>query len=57
VTDTIGFALLIPPFRAAFKTIIAKHTQFSATTIHRPQQRPGDPNVIEGEYERVDEDK
>ncbi len=60
VTDTIGFSLLIPPVRAAARSLIRKHTNWSASGIDPLRQdprAPRDPTVIEGEYERVDEDK
>ena len=59
VTDTIGFALLVPPFRALIRAYIKKYTNLSASTMQggAGTQSPRDPNVIEGEYERVDDDK
>jgi len=59
VTDAIGFALLIPPVRAAIRHFIRKHTDWSVAGSSSPYGRQGrnaqDPNVLEGEYERVEE--
>ncbi len=52
LTDTIGFALLIPPVRAIFRGVIRKHASFSST-IHTQTR---DPNVIEGECVEVEPD-
>ena len=64
VTDTIGFALLIPPFRAILKTTIRNHTKWSVSGFqndgqqHRQRGRPAqDGDIFEGEYERVDDDR
>ena len=58
LTDTIGFALLLPPVRAALRSAIKKHTRWSAYyetgDMYEPQ-RPRSPEIIEGEYERLDE--
>ncbi len=62
VTDTLGFFLLIPPLRDSFRNRIksSKHFHFSST-MHGPgrppHQSPRDPNVIEGEYERVEDEE
>lgn len=57
ITDTVGFLLLIPPVRTTVKHYIRHHTTWGVET---PQEfhshRPHNPNVIEGEYERMDED-
>lgn len=59
LTDTIGFALLIPPVRAALRHVIRTQTNWSAgtasTSYEGPMRRPRDPDVLEGEFERVDE--
>jgi UPF0716 protein FxsA len=61
LTDTIGFALLIPPARIAMRTVIRKHTNWSVNTAGSfgaggPYQRPHDPTIIEGDYEEIDPD-
>ena len=62
VTDSIGFALLIPPVRAALRAFLKKYTKIGIAThaaegFRGQPRRPHDPDIIEGEYERVDEDK
>ena len=56
VTDTIGFALLIPPVRSALRHFIKNHTEWAMSSVSEWQARPRDPNIIEGEYEHVDGD-
>lgn len=55
-TDAVGFALLMPPVRAAaYRWLSARVTVQSMSfgpDPRRPQRRPGD--VIEGDYEEVD---
>lgn len=54
VTDTIGFALLFPAMRNILRHVIKKHTNWAVHT-----EKPHEPtagSVIEGEYERYDED-
>ena len=55
VTDAVGFALLIPPVRAFLRHFIRQHTNWSvaAGASSYPSH---DPDIIEGEYERMDED-
>ena len=61
VTDIIGFTLLVPPVRDAIRDRIAqsRHFQFKAGshdgTDHRSNTPP--PGVIEGEYERVEDEE
>jgi len=58
VTDAVGFALLIPPVRSLLRHTIRKHTNWAVSggSMHYEQRRhPQDPNIIEGEYEHVDE--
>ena len=58
ITDTMGFALLIPPFRSALRHFIKNHTQWAVGGAQGAQYSSRfevDPTVIEGEYERVDE--
>ncbi|MBV7380086.1 FxsA family protein [Maritimibacter dapengensis] len=60
-TDTVGFLLLIPAFRAfAFREIkkrikVQSYSSFTVHETHRPH-RPGE-DVIDGEFEDVTPDK
>ena len=59
LTDTIGFALLIPPIRSALRHFIRTHTSWamSAGASEWHSRRPSsDSDIIEGEYERMDEE-
>lgn len=53
VTDTIGFALLIPPVRAGLRHFIRQYTSWSVTSSGSYKRQ--DPDILEGEYEHVDE--
>lgn len=59
VTDTIGFLLLIPIVRAAFRKFLS--SKMNVHSMHHPDpSHHSNPNgnIIEGDYERVeDEDK
>ena len=57
ITDTVGFALLVPPLRQALRGFLAKHTKIISSEDMRGgrARRTQDGDVIEGEYERVDE--
>lgn len=61
VSDSVGFALLMPPVRALLRRFIREHTNWgmdmSQSRFEGPQ-RPGPtpPGVIEGEFERVEDD-
>lgn len=65
LTDAIGFSLLIPTIRAFLRHFIKTHTNW-AMDVHgfdnqgqnrtNPHSHPHDPNVIEGEYEDLDQD-
>lgn len=62
VTDTVGFLLLIPPVRTALrKALSSKMNVASSKQFHQnpndPYQSRQDSNVIEGDYERVEDDK
>lgn len=61
VTDTIGFLLLLPPIRAGIKHYIRTHTNWhtEAASYGQGPRSPyhNDPNVIEAEYERVDDER
>lgn len=58
MTDTVGFLLLVPQFRAFLRGRIKNNTQFSMHGMGNAQgfQRggPNDPDIIEGEYEDLD---
>jgi len=54
VTDAIGFTLLVPTARDAVRHVLTKSFKFETTgaqTYHSSAT-----NVLEGEYERVDEE-
>ncbi len=61
LTDTIGFLLLVPAARDFLRHIIKTHTQWGIETHgfgnEFEARRPLDPDVIEGEYETLDDDK
>ena len=58
VTDTIGFLLLLPPIRTAIKHYIRTHTNWhaEASSYGQHSRYNHDPNIIEAEYERVDDE-
>lgn len=59
VTDTVGFLLLTPSFRNFLRRQILAHTNWAAemyTNESAVRRRPLDPDAIEGEFERIDED-
>lgn len=53
LTDTIGFLLLVPQFRNTLRHIIKQHTNWQIYN-ETSNQRPQDPNILEGEFEEVD---
>lgn len=57
ITDTIGFTLLFPPARVAVQRYLQKHTKILTPHDTHPRQgrRAQDGDIIEGEYERVDD--
>lgn len=58
LTDAIGFALLMPKFREVMRGLIKAHTHWGVTgssASQSPNMR--DPDVIEGEFEHVDDNK
>ncbi len=67
ITDAIGFALLVPPFRDVLRDKLGKHARFAATEFNseysefhetKGYHRPQDPDVIDAEFETVeDKDK
>lgn len=54
VSDAIGFALLIPPVRAALRHFLGRHMEVRTQTYASPQPAR-DPGVVEGTFERVDD--
>lgn len=56
VTDTLGFLLLFPPVRAFLRHLIKTRTSWHVET-ETTAYRPASPDIIEGEYERLDEDR
>ena len=56
LTDAIGFSLLVPQFRSFMRNIIKKHTSWAMEAHSFSPGRPYDPNIIEGEYENLDEE-
>ena len=48
ITDTIGFLLLVPAVRNYLRRMISEKTTWAASVS-------GDPDVIEGEYEKIDD--
>lgn len=56
LTDSIGFALLVPPIRTFLRHLIKNHTQWAVSGGEWTVKR-GDSDIIEGEYEHVDGDK
>ena len=62
LTDAIGFSLLVPPFRSFLKHVIKNHTNFamgagSFSSHGFSSGAPRDPDIIEGEYENLDDDQ
>lgn len=61
VTDTLGFALLIPPVRKILRIYLARHMKLHTSAANQNAGfRPPpshDTNIIEGEYERLDTDE
>jgi len=59
VTDTIGFALLVPPVRVGLRHLIRTHTSWAvsggASGYETRQYGQQDGDIIEGDYERMDE--
>lgn len=65
-TDTVGFLFLMPPVRKMIAGYLLSRGMFmsagmhstysSDSTTHSNHSRPRENNVIEGEYERKDED-
>jgi UPF0716 protein FxsA len=60
ITDAIGLALLVPPLRrlmlsAMFPGFARARRRTRADTTPETARQPGEPMVIEGTYERIDE--
>ena len=59
-TDTIGFSLLIPFIRDILRVYAMKHIQLNTMGFgetHEHQRPPAGDDVIDADYEEVDEDK
>jgi UPF0716 protein FxsA len=57
LTDSIGFLCLIPFTRQAIIAWIIKNMKVTSSSFNAGGQvKPNDPNVIEGEYRKSDED-
>ena len=66
ITDALGFALLVPPFREALRRRLSRSGAFNATHFNadytefhdnKRYHNPQDPDVIDVEYETIDETK
>ncbi len=58
ITDALGFSLLMPPVRDYLRTKLSKNAKFQTMgfdTTQSPNHRSHDPNVIDVEYETIDE--
>lgn len=56
VTDAIGFALLVPKVRELLREELSKHMEIMTTDYPEPgNQRRESADIIEGEYERMDD--
>ena len=62
VTDTLGFLLLVPKMRETLRHKLSASAHFQAMNFENEfyeetqRPKPEDPDVIEGEYETLDED-
>lgn len=57
LTDTLGFLMLVPPLRRqAARKLLARMIVITPEGVYRGDDRPRDPNVIEGDYRRDDRD-
>lgn len=56
ITDSLGFALLIPPLRSALREAIRRHTDWHVehNTGDMRRRHAQDPSIIEGEFEDLD---
>lgn len=59
VTDSVGFALLIPAFRRVLRPMVAKYGKFTVSRGEGNDNRPRNPSgdIIEGEYEDLSDKK
>ena len=60
LTDFLGFSLLIPPVRGLLRGLIKRHTNWedaASQSQHRSQSRPQNGDIIDAEYERIDENE
>lgn len=64
ITDTIGFALLIPKLRDLLREKVSKHAKFQASSFAQnefysdgAQTPPRDPNIIDVEFETINTPK
>jgi UPF0716 protein FxsA len=57
ITDLIGFFLLVPEVRARLRMRLAARAFPPAGKYDTSSFRPGDANIIEGDYERLDHGK
>lgn len=57
ITDAIGFALLVPAIRNKIRIKLAASAKFETMHFESPNQnRPDDPNIIDVEYETIEDD-
>ncbi|PCJ99035.1 MAG: exlusion protein FxsA [Zetaproteobacteria bacterium] len=57
ITDAIGFALLVPAVRDILRKKLAASTKFESMHFDTNDHRtPQDPNIIEVEYETIEDD-
>ena len=58
-TDAVGFALLFPPVRAAAYRWLRSRVRVQRFEYgtERPPQRPGEPDIIDGEYIEMPSEK
>ncbi len=57
VTDTIGFLLLVPPVRTLIRDAIKKRTDIHVGMGQYESHRRQDPDIIEAEYEKIDDER
>ena len=56
LTDTIGFALLVPPARKALKAFLGKYMNWQVQSHTNKRYSHHDSGVIEGDYEEIKPD-
>lgn len=54
-TDTLGFALLVPQIRQILRHELSKRMEIMTDQPQEPYQKNRKPDIIDGEYERIDE--